>query len=71
MEGAKSRLITKEKTVKPFFKTRVNAHNLYRVSRHRQHYLQCLPEPEETLGERVAAAAAFLVSIALLIIITG
>lgn len=49
----------------------VIAYNLYSVSRHRQHYLQCLPEPEETLGERVAAAAAFLVSIALLIIITG
>jgi len=46
-------------------------HNVYSVSRHRQHYLQCLPEPEETLGERVAAAAAFLVCIALLIIITG
>lgn len=49
----------------------VIAHNLYRVSRHRQHYLQCLPEPEETLGERVAAAAAFLACITLLIIITG
>ena len=57
--------------MKSFFKTEVNAYNLYSVSRHRQHYLQCLPEPEETLGERVAAAAAFLVSIALLIIITG
>ena len=49
----------------------VIAHNLYSVSRHRQHYLQCLPEKEETLGERVAAAAAFLSCIALLIIITG
>jgi hypothetical protein len=49
----------------------VIAHNLYSVSRHRQHYLQCLPQKEETLGERVAAAAAFLSCIALLIIITG
>lgn len=57
--------------MKPFFKTEVNAYNLYSVNDYRQHYLQCLPEPEETLGERVAAAAAFLVSIALLIIITG
>ena len=57
--------------MQPFFKRQVNAHNLYRVSRHRQHYLQCLPEPEETLGERVAAAAAFLACITLLIIITG
>jgi hypothetical protein len=57
--------------VKPFFKTEVNAHNLYSVSRHRQHYPQCLPQKEETLGERVAAAAAFLSCIALLIIITG
>jgi hypothetical protein len=71
LEGAESRLIYKEKIVKPFFKTEVNAYNLYSVSRHRQHYLQCLPEPEETLGERVAAAAAFLACIALLIIITG
>lgn len=54
-----------------FFKAQVNAHNLYRVNDYRQHYLQCLPEPEETLGERVAAAAAFLACIALLIIITG
>jgi hypothetical protein len=30
-----------------------------------------LPEPEETLKERVAAAAAFLACIAVLIIITG
>jgi len=57
--------------MEPFFKTQVNAHNLYSVSRHRQHYLQCLPQKEETLGERVAAAAAFLSCIALLIIITG
>ena len=57
--------------MKPFLKTEVNAHNLYSVSRHRQHYLQCLPQKEETLGERVAAAAAFLSCIALLIIITG
>lgn len=64
-------MIYKEKIVKPFFKTEVNAYNLYRVSRHRQHYLQCLPQKEETLGERVAAAAAFLSCIALLIIITG
>jgi hypothetical protein len=49
----------------------VIAHNLYSVNDYRQHYLQCLPEPEETLGERVAAAAAFLACIALLIIITG
>jgi hypothetical protein len=64
-------LISKEKIVEPFFLTEVNAHNLYSVSRHRQHYLQCLPQKEETLGERVAAAAAFLSCIALLIIITG
>lgn len=57
--------------MEPFFKTEVNAYNLYSVSRHRQHYLQCLPQKEETLGERVAAAAAFLSCIALLIIITG
>jgi hypothetical protein len=64
-------LIQKEKIVKSFFKTEVNAYNLYSVNDPHRHYIWGSVEPEETLGERVAAAAAFLSCIALLIIITG
>jgi hypothetical protein len=49
----------------------VIAHNLYSVNDPHRHYIWGSVEPEETLGERVAAAAAFLSCIALLIIITG
>jgi hypothetical protein len=40
-------LITKEKIVKPFFKTEVNAYNLYSVSKSDRHYLWCLPVAEQ------------------------
>lgn len=49
----------------------VIAHNLYSVNDPHRHYIWGSVEQEETLGERVAAAAAFLACIALLIIITG
>ena len=40
-------------------KPSVNAHNVYSVNRYTQHYLQCLPEPEETLLDRVLGYGAF------------
>ena len=42
------------------------AHNQYSVSWQSQHYLQCLPEKQETLLDKVCAGAAFLLCIAVL-----
>lgn len=54
-----------------FFKTQVNAYNLYSVNDPHRHYIWGSVQQEETLGERVAAAAAFLSCIAALILIWG
>jgi hypothetical protein len=64
-------LITKEKIMSAFFKTEVNAYNLYSVNDPHRHYIWGSVDQEETLGERVAAAAAFLSCIATLILIWG
>jgi hypothetical protein len=42
------------------------AHNQYSVSRQPQHYIQCLPEQEETLLDRVLGYTAFAVFLVLM-----
>jgi len=49
----------------------VIAHNLYSVNDPHRHYIWGSVDQEETLAERVAAAAAFLSCIATLILIWG
>ncbi len=38
-----------------FFKTEVNAHNLYRVSKSHRHYLWCLAAPAQRQRDSVVA----------------
>jgi hypothetical protein len=45
----------------------VIAHNVYRVNGEAGHYMQCPDVREETLLEKVAVGAAFLLCVALLI----
>ena len=46
---------------------KVTAHNVYRVNGEAGHYMQCPDVREETLLEKVAVSAAFLLCVALLI----